>query len=107
MKRQLSWTTKTVLSVLGNEILAARRRQRRKAAEVAERAGISLTTLRKIERGDPTVAIGTVFEVATLLGVQLVAPTPAELRLRATNAQLEAVLLPARVRTPPAVDNNF
>lgn len=31
-------------------------------------------TIQKIERGDPTVAIGTVFEAATLLGVPLFHP---------------------------------
>ena len=37
--------------------------------EVAERVGVSVPTIRKVESGDPTVAIGTVFEVASLLGI--------------------------------------
>ncbi|KCH63441.1 hypothetical protein T558_04054, partial [Mycobacterium tuberculosis UT0002] len=39
-----------------------------KAAELAQRAGISRTTLQKIERGDPGVSIGAVMSVMQALG---------------------------------------
>ncbi len=42
--------------------------------DLADRADIDKKTLSKVERGDPTVAIGTVFEVAGLVGVSLFAP---------------------------------
>lgn len=40
-----------------------------KAAQVAERAGISLGTLHKIEKGDPSVSVAAFLEVARSLGL--------------------------------------
>jgi len=40
-----------------------------KAAQVAERAGISLGTLSKIENGDPTVSVAAFLEVLRGLGL--------------------------------------
>jgi len=40
-----------------------------KAAQVAERAGISLGTLNKIENGDPSVSAAAFFEVIRSLGL--------------------------------------
>ena len=40
-----------------------------KAAQVAERAGISLGTLHKIEKGDPSVSVAAFLEVVRSLGL--------------------------------------
>jgi transcriptional regulator with XRE-family HTH domain len=49
-----------------------RARGRRSAAEIAQRAGISLDTLRKIERGAvPSPAFFTVAALADVLGLEL------------------------------------
>ena len=40
-----------------------------KAVQVAERAGISLGTLHKIEKGDPSVSVAAFLEVARSLGL--------------------------------------
>ena len=40
-----------------------------KAAQIAERAGISLGTLHKIENGDPSVSITAFLEVVRSLGL--------------------------------------
>jgi len=40
-----------------------------KAAQVAQRAGISLGTLYKIEKGDPSVSVASFLEVARSLGL--------------------------------------
>lgn len=40
---------------------------------MAERAGISVDTVRAAERGAATVSVGTMFEVATLLGLDVLA----------------------------------
>jgi transcriptional regulator with XRE-family HTH domain len=69
---------------------------------LAERAGISPVTLRKIERGDPTVELGSAFEVATLLGIALFAPDRRELSTMLEHARTRLALLPARVREPAA-----
>lgn len=93
--------------LLGALIAQARRERRWTAVELAERAGISPTTLRKAERGDPSVAIGTVFELATLVGVRLFDAEPGELSSLLARARDRLALLPERVRARPAVDDDF
>ncbi len=92
--------------VLGNQIAAARRERRWTAANLAQRAGMSVVTLRKIERGDLSVAIGSVFEVATLLGVPLFTPDRRELRWALTHTEQRLALIPSRVRARSRVVND-
>jgi transcriptional regulator with XRE-family HTH domain len=100
--------TRDATRVLGSQIAAARRRQRRTAADVAERANITRQTLRRIERGDPSVAIGLVFDVATVLSVPLFGASRAELAELAARGARDLALLPARVRSEPVeVDDDF
>ena len=40
-------------------------------APLAERLGIARSTLQRLEKGDPKVEIGIMFEAATLVGVKL------------------------------------
>lgn len=47
------------LEIVGKQIKLARLRRNLSAELVAERAGISCTTLRAVEKGIPTVAMGT------------------------------------------------
>ena len=84
--------------VLGLEIARGRRLRKWTAEDLAERCGVSRLTLRRIERGDPTVALGTVFEAAVLTGVALFAPDPNELDAVEATARLHLALLPQRVR---------
>lgn len=86
--------------VLGLEIARARRARRWTTEELAERGGVSRTTLRSIERGAPTVAIGTVFEIATLLGLDLFGASPQQLPEMVARGRDRLALLPARVRRP-------
>jgi hypothetical protein len=69
---------------------------------------VSLPTLRNVERGTPTVAIGVVFELATLLGVELFGVDPVALPDVVSRGQDRLALLPARVREPrEPVDDDF
>ncbi|HEY1827638.1 MAG TPA: helix-turn-helix transcriptional regulator [Acidimicrobiales bacterium] len=95
-----SHATLEAARVLGLEVARARRARRWTAADLAERAGISLMTLRKVERGDPSVALGTAFEVATLLGVPLFGASREELSELTTRGRERLALLPSRVRRP-------
>ncbi|MEC4683056.1 MAG: hypothetical protein VST70_05185, partial [Nitrospirota bacterium] len=54
---------KTSLSALGTFIQIARKRRRLTLDECSVRAQTSVLTLRKIEKGDPSVAVGTVLGV--------------------------------------------
>lgn len=51
--------TQKILNQLGDQIRLARLRRRLSAELVAERAGISRMTLSNIEKGSPSVAIGS------------------------------------------------
>lgn len=56
------------LVALGERLRLARLRRRLSVLTVAERAGISRTTLYHVERGDTAVTLGTVVRVLSVLG---------------------------------------
>jgi transcriptional regulator with XRE-family HTH domain len=92
--------------LLGLEVSRVRRERRWTTNDLAERAGISPVTLRKIERGDPSVELGSAFEVATLLGIVLFAPDRKELSTMVEHARTRLALLPARVRKSAVKDHD-
>ena len=60
--------TQKILEQMGEQIKLARLRRNLSAELVAERAGISRATLWSVEKGTPTVAIGTYAAVLHALG---------------------------------------
>ena len=58
-----------LLKDMGSDLKDARLRRRLKAEIVAERAGVSIVTLRKIERGNLQTAVGNYAKVAFALGL--------------------------------------
>lgn len=88
------------LKRLGIDLSEARRRRRIPAALLAERAGIHVLTLSKIERGDPGTSMGAYASTLFALGWidalgSLVDPAKDALGL-----SLESERLPQRVRLP-------
>ncbi len=59
-----------ILEELGENIKLARLRRKMSAEQVAERAGISRSTLWMVEKGTPTVAMGTYLQVLFILGLE-------------------------------------
>lgn len=59
-----------LLVEMGANFKLARKRRKLTMKQVAERAGISRTTLYSIEKGDPSVAMGSYFNVLRVLGLQ-------------------------------------
>lgn len=102
MKRTKSYlpATTAAVSSLGAQVAAARRELGWTAADLAERVGVGVQVISHIERGRPTVAIGTVFEAAVLCGVQLFGAEPGELGRVAELERAHLALLPTRVRAP-------
>jgi transcriptional regulator with XRE-family HTH domain len=86
--------------LLGAQIQVARRERRWSQKDLAGRAGITTPTLSKIEKGDLGVAIGSVFEVAALVGVPLFYEDPVRLALDRDRTAARSALLPQRVRAP-------
>ncbi len=56
------------LKSLGQNLALARRRRRIATRSMAERLRVSTATLRRLERGDPSVAIGTLTAALHVLG---------------------------------------
>jgi hypothetical protein len=67
--KSLSIPVKNAMRKLGSDIRDARLRRRIPVAVMAERAFISRTTLVKLEKGDPGVAVGTYGVVLFVLGM--------------------------------------
>ena len=106
--RTYSQQTVDAVRVLGLEIARARRARRWTINELAERAGVSRITVRAAEAGTPTVAVGTMFELATILGIDLFGASPAELPELLERGRDRLALLPARVRRPSIpIDDDF
>jgi transcriptional regulator with XRE-family HTH domain len=94
--------------LLGAQISVARRERRWSQRDLAERAGITTDTLSKIERGNLGVAVGTVFEVAALVGVPLFYEDRSRLTLDLDRTRARSALLPQTVRKPRReVDDDF
>ena len=55
---------------IGENINLARKRRKLTTEQVAERAGIHRATLHRVEKGDPTVAIGLYFNVLKVLNLE-------------------------------------
>ena len=86
------------LRKLGRDIRDARRRRRIPAAIVAQRASISRTTLVKIEKGDPGVAVGSYATVLFVMGLSERLADIADPRNDPVGLQLEEEHLPQRIR---------
>jgi len=59
-----------LLSLVGEQIKLARLRRKLSSEQVAERSGISRSTLVRIEKGDPGVSIGNILNVLKVLGLE-------------------------------------
>ncbi|MDR2149074.1 MAG: helix-turn-helix domain-containing protein [Tannerella sp.] len=70
MKNQLLPTLLKTLDVLGENIKLARLRRKLTAEQVAERAGISRSTLWQIEKGQPNVSLGFYAQTLFVLGLE-------------------------------------
>lgn len=106
--RSYSRVTKQALSILGKLIKVGRLERGLTAAELAERAGITRKTLRRIEYGEPGPEIGIVFEVASLVGVRLFEYDERALQMHNTRLDEKLTLLPKSVRASGSeVDDDF
>lgn len=88
------------LRKLGSDIRDARLRRRIPVAVAAERASIGRSTLNRVEKGDPSVALGIYATVLFVLGLVDRLGELADARNDPTGLQLEEEHLPKRIRAP-------
>ncbi len=70
-KRAYARYTLESIALLGKMIRLGRKQRQMTEHELADRLGIARSTLQRVERGDPRVEIGIMFEAAALVGVKL------------------------------------
>lgn len=92
--------TREAAELLGSQIREGRQQRRWPAEELARRVGVSRLTVHKVERGDPSVGLGTAFEAARLVGVPLFLESREQLSEEAARQRARLALLPQRVRAP-------
>lgn len=98
--RPLSSKARRTARALGEYVSTFRRLQGLTAEQVADRAGITRTTLRKLEQGDATVGLDVFLEVCRVLGILdfvLAGMNPYETALGQSLAERN-LPLPKRVR---------
>lgn len=98
IKRTYSQLTKEAIILLAGLIRCARKQGKLTLKEVALRAGISRGLLQRIEKGDPKCEIGVVFEVATIVNVNLFEPHQTTLRKHIHDVEEKLTLLPKSIR---------
>ena len=106
--RTYSNHTRNATALLGSLIREARIERKWTTQEVAERAGISRGLLQRIEKGDLKCEIGAVFEVATLVGIDLFESNDDTLSRRLNQIKDKLALMPKAIRKKSrAVHDDF
>lgn len=94
------------LRKFGSDIRDARLRRRIPVAVAAERASIGRSTLNRVEKGDPNVALGIYAAVLFVLGLADRITDLAAARHDVAGLQLEEERLPKRIRLAKRLKNN-
>lgn len=106
--RTYSQYTREALELFAAWIREARLEKKMTAQELADRAGISRGLLQRIEKADPSCAIGSVFEVASILGLALFDSDEQALIDKRLASQSKIALMPKAIHKPKReVDDDF
>jgi DNA-binding XRE family transcriptional regulator len=91
---------KRALAKLGADVALARKKRNLTTMMMAERIGVAKSTYHKVEKGDPTVALGTYAMTFSVLGFGDVLGEVLDARRDDQGLLLDAERMPQRVRTP-------
>lgn len=94
----------SALRKLGQDINDARRRRRITAQLMAQRAGLSRSTIAKIEKGDPTTSMGSYGAVLFVLGMERRLSDLVDSMHDLLGRRLEDENLPQRIRMPNKIN---
>lgn len=93
---------KRALTKLGSDVALARKKRSLTAMMMAERLGVAKSTYLKVEKGDPSVALGTYAMTFFVLGFGEALGEILDARRDDQGLMLDAERMPQRVRTPKA-----
>jgi len=96
--RHYSRAAQQALTLLAQQIQLERKRQGMTEEDLASRVGVARSTLRKIEAGNPAVAIGLALETAAILGLPLFGEDSQKLAAHSTRLDEWLTLLPRSIR---------
>ena len=104
----LGYTSRKVIEYFGQLIRTARKERGMTEAELADRMGVSRSTLRRIQDGDPGAAIGSYMEAAIILGIPVMGGDKENIRNMTTLLSYMNKLLPERAQGKVIeVDDDF
>lgn len=98
---------KEQIEQLGKRIRSARIRRKLRQIDVAERTGLSLSTIRAIERGEVATGVGAVFQVLWILGLSREIALIADPGLDRDGLALSLCAETKRVFVPRKFDDDF
>ncbi len=90
--------TRRALSKLGQDLATARRKRHFTIAMMVERMGVATNTYRRLEKGDPTVAMGAYAMALFVLGFGTALGDVIDPKRDDVGLQLDEARLPKRVR---------
>jgi len=90
------------LAKFGHDLAVARRKRHLTVAMMAERTGLAISTYARIEKGDPSVAMGAYGMALFVLGFGEAFGTLTDARRDEVGLMLDEERLPKRVRTKKA-----
>jgi len=88
------------LAKLGADVALARKKRKLTTMMMAERIGVAKSTYLKVEKGDPTVALGTYAMTFFVLGFADILGEILDARRDDQGLLLDAERMPQRVRPP-------
>lgn len=99
--------TSDALAYIGALIREARTARRWTQESLGSRVGVTARTVRSAEQGAPTVAAGTLFELAVICGLNITGPTGESVASLHEQTTQRLRLLPERVRATQTINDDF
>jgi transcriptional regulator with XRE-family HTH domain len=107
-KRTYARYTVESLVLLGKMIRLGRKQRKMTEHDLAERLNIARSTLQRMEKGNPKVEIGLMFEAAAIVGVKLFDADEKGITALTNRANDQIALLPKHIyRTGKRVKDEF
>jgi len=96
-KRTYARYTLEGAALLGKMIRQGRKQRQMTEHELAARLGIARSTLQRVEKGDPKVELGIMFEAAALVGVKLFDADESSIRALSARMDDRLAVLPKHI----------